>query len=409
MKSLRRLFRYGPGPSSSHTIAPFFAAKSFRKSLDQEPDSVQVTFLGSLARTGKGHHSDQAVIRGMKGIPTTVIMDCETQVPHPLTMRFEASKNGKVFSSKTYCSLGGGELHSDDDESVNEKELYPFHSLKEILAFMKEHNLRTFREFCLRFEPQIMDTYLDRIVWRMFRSVENGLAKTGRIPANDNPILNVNRSAKDVYEKAMEIKNADKRRMMLLTAYAYAVAESSACGDNIVTSPTCGASGVLPAVLYYAHRHSRIPLVKIREALYAAGVIGNLVKENASIAGSVGGCQAEIGTASSMAAAALCSIFGLSPEDTEYAAEVAMEHFLGLSCDPVDGYVIIPCIERNAIGAIRAMTCFYFAKFIAPIRSHKVNFDDVVAAMKLTGDSLSADYKETALGGLALILQNKRC
>ncbi|MBP5091235.1 MAG: L-serine ammonia-lyase, iron-sulfur-dependent, subunit alpha [Bacilli bacterium] len=195
----------------------------------------------------------------------------------------------------------------------------------------------------------------------------------------------------------------------MLSAYAYAVAESSACGDPVVTSPTCGSSGVLPAVLYYAHRHMKVRLEKIRDSLYVAGMIGNLVKQNATIAGSIGGCQAEIGTASSMAAAALCDIFGLNLYQVEYAAEVAMEHFLGLSCDPVDGYVIIPCIERNGIAAARALTCFYYARYISPIRQNKVNFDDVVAAMKITGESLSSDYKETALGGLAYVLDPRHC
>ncbi len=407
MKSLRRLFRYGPGPSSSHTIAPYMAGKAFRKGLPGKPDEVVVTYYGSLARTGEGHGSVKAAIDGIRDFPCRVELDPITRVSHPLTMDFQAFRNGTLLSKKTYLSLGGGELHCDDDESINEKEVYPFACFSDVLAYMEQHKITQFRDFCTRFEPKTTDDYLMHCVLRMFDSIETSLKKTGKIPANDNPILNVNRSAKAVYEKALTLPRGGERRTLLITAYAYAVAEASACGERVVTAPTCGSSGVLPAVLYYCHKHEKVPLSKIRDALYAAGMIGNVVKANATIAGSVGGCQAEIGTASSMAAAALCAIHGLSPRQIEYAAEVAMEHFLGLSCDPVDGYVIIPCIERNGIGAIRALTCYRFAKLIAPIREHKVNFDDVVAAMKMTGDSLSADYKETAAGGLAVVLHKK--
>lgn len=408
MKSLSNLFRYGPGPSSSHTIAPYQAACAFRKLLTCPLDKVQVIFFGSLALTGEGHHSVFAVQEGLKGYPVEVIKDRLTKPTHPLSMTFEAVQGEKVVLRRSYRSLGGGELSSDDDPSVIEKDIYPCASLKEIFAYMKSENLLQIKDFCLKFEDPSIDDYLMGILKKMFRSVEKGLSLEGPIPANSNPRLQVTRSAKGIYEQAVKLKG-NKRRFMLLSAYAYAVAESSACGDLVVTSPTCGSSGVLPAILYYAHKNMKMPLTKVRDALYTAGTIGNLVKQNASIAGSVGGCQAEIGTASSMAAAALCSLFGLSNYQIEYAAEVAMEHFLGLSCDPVDGYVIIPCIERNGIAAIRALACFYYARYISPIRQNKVNFDDVVAAMKITGDSLAMEYKETALGGLAYILDPKHC
>ena len=243
----------------------------------------------------------------------------------------------------------------------------------------------------------------------MFSCIENGLSESGKIPANSNPKLQLNRVAKDILKTASATKHEDWRNALLMTSYAYAVAESNACGEEVVTSPTCGASGVLPAVLYFEHKQRRAPLAKLRDALYVAGIFGNAVKQNSSIAGSVGGCQAEIGTASSMAAAALCFVHGLSLYQTEYAAECAMEHFLGLSCDPVDGYVMIPCIERNGIGATRAYTSYLYARSIAPIRENQVQFDDVVKAMKLTGDSLDEEYKETGLGGLAKVLSPRKC
>jgi L-serine dehydratase len=213
---------------------------------------------------------------------------------------------------------------------------------------------------------------------------------------------------KDLRKFFQSIKEETARREILITSYAYAVAESSASGEEVVTAPTCGSSGVLPAILYYCYHDQHVPFETVKDALYSAGIFGNLVKQNASIAGAIGGCQAEIGTASSMAAAALCAMEGLSLYQIEYAAECAMEHFLGLSCDPVDGYVIIPCIERNGMGALRAYDAYLYAKYIAPLRKNQVSFDDVVEAMKLTGDSLASAYKETAEGGLAEILKKKK-
>ena len=408
MKSLKNLFRYGPGPSSSHTIAPYLAAQAFRKRLSKGTTLVCITLQGSLALTGEGHHSVQTLIEAFKPYAAEVVRDIDTIPTHPLTMIFESFIGKELDERCVYCSLGGGELHSDQDISVNENDIYPFYSWKALLEYMKYENITQIRDLCLKFEGKSIDKYLMDILHKMFASVEAGLEKEGRIPANDNPRLNVMRTAKDIYAQSKKIRGYEKRAL-LVSAYAYSVAESSACGESVVTAPTCGSSGVLPAVLYYLYRNRELPLHKIRDSLYVAGMVGNLVKQNASIAGSIGGCQAEIGTASSMAAAALCYVNGLSLYQIEYAAEIAMEHFLGLSCDPVDGYVIIPCIERNGIAALRALASYSYARYISPIRQNKVNFDDVVAAMKITGDSLSRDYKETALGGLAYVLNPKHC
>lgn len=410
MKSLRDLFRIGPGPSSSHTIGPHLAAASFRRlTASMNPDRFRVIFFGSLAFTGDGHGSSKAVINAFSPLPCEVIMDKETIAPHPLAMTFEAYRGNVLLKRACYRSLGGGAVHSDEDPSINEKEVYPFSSFEEIKTYLKKENLANLKDFCLKFEDDGIDDYLLSCVKAMFSCVEKGLRQTGMIPANSNPRLQWKRVAGEIFSSASSLAHEDGRNALLMTSYAYAVAEGNACGENIVTAPTCGASGVLPAILYFEHKQRKVPLSKIRDALYVGGVFGNLVKQNSSIAGSVGGCQAEIGTASSMAAASVSYLQGLSLYQIEYAAECAMEHFLGLSCDPVDGYVIIPCIERNGMGVCRAYNSYLYARSIAPIRSNQVHFDDVVSAMKLTGDSLSEDYKETALGGLAKVLADKRC
>lgn len=406
MKSLRNLYRLGPGPSSSHTIAPYLAAQAFhRRCQGFDVRKAEVVFYGSLAFTGVGHGSEKAVRLGLEGLPVDVVYDVHTKVDHPLTMDFFAcDSEGKTITRARYLSLGGGEIHSDDDPSVNETSVYPFEHFEQVKAEMERRGLRDLKGLCLLYEDPSIDDYLMSMLKAMFRSVERGLQAEGKIPANANPRLQLNRSAKAVYASSKNLGHSDGKKEISLSAYAYAVAESSACGEEIVTAPTCGSSGVLPSCLYYLHKSRHIPLGKLRDALYTAGMFGNLVKRNASIAGSIGGCQAEIGTAASMAAAAICYCFDLSLYQIEYAAECAMEHFLGLSCDPVDGYVIIPCIERNGIAAIRASASYLFARHIAPVRKNKVSFDDVVEAMKLTGDSLSSDYKETGEGGLAKIL-----
>ncbi len=406
MKSLRNLYRLGPGPSSSHTIAPFEAAEAFSRFCDTAYSKIRVTFYGSLALTGVGHGSEKAIREALPNEDIEVIYDIETKVKHPLTMDFVAlDEEGQVVKTARYLSLGGGEIHSDEDLSVNERDVYPFSTLEEMKTEMERLGVNDVKDLCRYYEDADIDDYLMKMLKDMFSCVEKGLVAEGRIPANNNPRLQLNRSAKAIYEASKKLGHHDGKKEIALSAYAYAVAESSACGEKIVTAPTCGSSGVLPACLYYLHQKRRIPLAKLRDSLFVAGMFGNIVKNNASIAGSVGGCQAEIGTASSMAAAAICYCFDLNLYQIEYAAECAMEHFLGLSCDPVDGYVIIPCIERNGIGAIRASASYLFARHISPVRKNKVRFDDVVDAMKLTGDSLSSEYKETAEGGLAKILR----
>lgn len=408
MKSITKLFRVGPGPSSSHTIAPSNCAKAFKRLLKEDSGDIEVTLFGSLAFTGGGHKTQDAISKVLQGYNVTFNLKPLEPTEHPLKMIFEYSSSNDGYSIKnTYYSLGGGEIASPDDLEVNEPDIYPFKDFASIKAYMVENNIKTIKEFCLRFEKPSLDDELMVILKTMFKSVEDGLERKGQILTNNNPRLQYSRCAGDIYRASQTIDEQEAKREMLITSFAYAVAENSAAGCEVVTGPTCGSSGVLPSVLYYGYKCRGKSLEELRDSLYVAGIIGNIVKQNASIAGSIGGCQAEIGTASSMAAAAIAFVDGNSLYQIEYAAECAMEHFLGLSCDPVDGFVVIPCIERNGMGALRAYNAFLYAKYIAPLRTNKVSFDDVVEAMKITGDSLSDKYKETAQGGLAEILKNK--
>jgi L-serine dehydratase len=408
MKSLDKLYRFGPGPSSSHTIAPSNAASSFLRLIaGKNPDTIAVTLYGSLALTGKGHKTDQSIAEALKPLTCSFVFDLKTRKPHPNTMLFRALKNDQEVARAEYVSLGGGELLSADDPSVDDRDIYPYRSLDEIKAFVTSNAIPSSKDFCLLYEdPGIVD-YLRQAVEKMFAAVERGLKAEGSLTVSGNPKLCLKRTAKGIYEAALKIPEDEARREMLISAYAYAVMEGNACGEEVVTAPTCGSSGVLPAVLYYEYHDKGVKLEKIRDALFTGGLFGNLVKQNASISGAIGGCQAEIGTAASMAAASLAALDDLSLYQEEYAAECAMEHFLGLSCDPVDGYVIIPCIERNGMGALRAYDSYLYAKYISPLRKNSVSFDNVVKAMKLTGDALGSAYKETAEGGLAEILKGQ--
>lgn len=408
MKSITKLFRIGPGPSSSHTIAPSNCAKAFRKLLTEDKGDIDVSLYGSLAFTGGGHKTQNAIASVLEGYNVRFHLKPLEPTDHPLKMEFEYHSFEENYTYKnTYYSLGGGEISSPDDLSVNEPDVYPFKDFSSVKDYMKENNISSIKDLCLAFEKHNTDDELMIILKTMFKSIEDGLKRTGQILTNNNPRLQYFRCAGDIEKVALKIEEAEARREMLITAFAYAVAENSATGCEVVTGPTCGSSGVLPSVLYYGYKYCGKTLEELRDSLYVAGMIGNIVKQNASIAGSIGGCQAEIGTASSMAAAALAYIDGNSLYQIEYAAECAMEHFLGLSCDPVDGFVVIPCIERNGMGALRAYNAFLYAKYIAPLRINQVSFDNVVSAMKITGDSLSDKYKETAQGGLAEILKNK--
>lgn len=392
METIKNIFRIGCGPSSSHTMAPRRAAQIF---LQQTPEAqaYQVTLYGSLAATGRGHLTDVAIIDVLSpAAPTEIIWKPEEVLPqHPNGMKFEAFDNkGVILKSWTTFSTGGGAL--SDDIQVDKK-LYHETSLQEILDMCKSKGY-SFWEYVEQHEGrQIWDYLAD--VWQVMKNaIKRGLDTEGLLPGG----LGVRRKAGDylihAYNSAQQLHSRG-----LVYAYALAVIEENAGGGTIVTAPTCGSCGVLPSVLYYMKEQLGTPDSRILRALATAGLFGNIVKRNASISGAQVGCQGEIGVACAMAAAAACQLSGGSIQQIEYAAEMGLEHHLGLTCDPVCGLVQIPCIERNAFAATRAYDACMFAMFSDG--RHRVQFDNVVEAMRATGHDLPSLYKETAEGGLA--------
>lgn len=389
MKSLTQLFRIGVGPSSSHTMGPLLACQAIDS---RHPGATfDVTLYGSLAFTGKGHGTDTAILRYF-GERVKVRFDYDTPCPHPNTMDVVAHL---PQGDKTYrvVSVGGGAYRIEGEPFAQPEEIYPQRNYAEIADYCHRNRLRL-PDYAFGYEPAIKP-YLDK-VWRtMKEAVEEGLRADGELPGG----LHVKRKAKVLKEQKLPVEPDEIKMNRLVCAYAYAVAEQNASGGVIVTAPTCGASGVLPAVLYYMQKKYRYSDQEIVRAIAAAGVVGNVVKTNASISGAECGCQAEIGTACSMAAAALAELYKLSLEQISAAAEIAMEHHLGLTCDPVKGLVQIPCIERNGVAATRAFNALSLATFL--YSASQITFDEVVHTMYETGKDLGGDYRETAKGGLA--------
>lgn len=400
MKSLRELYIVGPGPSSSHTIGPFHAANDFVKYINEYAlDKIIVTLYGSLALTGKGHKTDKIILSVLNNINTNIIFNIGERKTHPNTMIFMGYRKGINVISRTYVSVGGGVIKCLEDPNIDSKEVYPFGSHAEIKAFMEQNDeINNYVDFVLHFEDKDIKSYLKDMLMHMFDSIEHGISSSGTINASNK--LVIDKVAGKIYKDALSITDEYERKTMLLTAYSYAVMEENASGNLVVTAPTCGSSGILPANLYYLYKNENTPIEKLIEGLMVGGLIGNLFKTNASVSGAVHGCQAEVGVATVMAAAAISQIKGLSVYKVEYAAELAMEHSLGLTCDPVDGYVVIPCIERNGIFALRAYESYLYAKRISDIRKNNISLDDIIYTMKITGEALSPDYKETSIGGL---------
>lgn len=392
MESIKNIYRIGCGPSSSHTMAPRRAAQQF---LQQTPDalSYRVTLYGSLAATGRGHLTDAAITDVLsKTAPTQIEWRPKEILPqHPNGMKFEAiGKNGTILNSWTTFSTGGGALSDDTHE---DKKLYKETSLQEILDWCR-HKGYSFWEYVGQHESSDIWQYLAEVWQVMQDAIRRGLDTEGLLPGG----LGVRRKAGDYLIHAHNSTQQLHSRG-LVYAYALAVIEENAGGGTIVTAPTCGSCGVLPAVLYYMKEQMGTPDSRILRALATAGIFGNIVKRNASISGAQVGCQGEIGVACAMAAAAACQLSGGSIQQIEYAAEMGLEHHLGLTCDPVCGLVQIPCIERNAFAATRAYDACMFAMFSDG--RHRVQFDNVVEAMRVTGHDLPSLYKETSEGGLA--------
>jgi L-serine dehydratase len=404
MKSLKEIFVIGPGPSSSHTIGPYNISKHFAKAIEGiQTEKITVTLYESLALTGKGHLTDQIIKKALSEYKVEVIFDTKTKTNHPNTMNLTAYFADGKKKSVDYISYGGGAF-GIKGEPVESKDVYPFSNFQGLREYMSQQNISDPYEVIEKLEGADILQYAIKMVQQMFSVIENGIATSGILPGS----LKLKRVAGEVNKRALSLPHSYERKTLLLSSFAYACSEENAAGSFVVTAPTCGSSGVMPSVLYFEYINNHMPIEKIAKALLVGGLIGDFVKANASISGAVHGCQAEVGTASSMAAAALCYLYGLTLHQIEYGAEVAMEHFLGLTCDPVGGYVQIPCIERNAMASIHAYTAFLYAEEISKMRQNEVSFDQVVEAMKATGDSLPFQYKETSLGGLAEIIKNTK-
>ena len=394
MKTIKSVYKIGHGPSSSHTVGPYRAALLVRKRYP-EADRFRVTLFGSLAFTGEGHGTGKAIRSGLPGAELLFNRE-ETDLPHPNTMLFEAFREGKPIGSNRVFSIGGGNIRFEGETSEEEKEVYPQKNFTEILENCKEKKI-TLSEFITEMEDDGLRDYLETVWEAMKAAVLRGLAAEGTLPGG----LGLARKAGILFRKRCYNESADVAMNRVIAAYAYAVSEENADEHIVVTAPTCGSCGVLPAVLYYMETDRGFPKEEILSALAVGGLVGNVIRTNASISGAECGCQAEIGSACSMTAAALASLYGLNTDQIEYAAEIAMEHNLGLTCDPVKGLVQIPCIERNAVAAMRAISSVNLSRFLYETR--KISFDEVIATMYRTGKDMDEKYRETSHGGLAQI------
>ncbi len=403
MKSIRDIYKIGKGPSSSHTMGPERAARLFR-SEHPEAEAFRVILYGSLSKTGVGHGTDRVLRQVLSPLPTEIIFSDEVLPDsHPNTMDFIALRGGEESGFLRVESVGGGDIRIPGRKEKEEvEEVYIEHSFAEIADFCKWRYIQTLSDYVeLNEGPEIWDFLMD--VWQVMKNaIDEGLRASGTLPGG----LGVQRKAKYLYEQTPEHYEPSLREFQLIAAYAYAVAEQNADNGTIVTAPTCGACGVLPAVLKYAQETKHFTDEEICRGLAAAGIIGNLTKSNASISGAECGCQAEIGTACSMAAAALAELYKQNLDQVEYAAEVAMEHHLGLTCDPICGLVQIPCIERNAVAAMRAMNACNLSYFLTGSRN--ISYDMVCRAMRETGVNLDHRFRETSEGGLARLYNRKK-
>lgn len=398
MESIRQLYKIGHGPSSSHTMGPSKAAARFAERTKDRAAAYTVTLYGALAATGKGHLTDQAILAELSPIAQTeIIWKPEIVLPfHTNGMTFSANDiNGNTFDSWTVYSIGGGDIIEEGQPRQTGESIYPLTHIKDIQEYC-ERTGRSYWEYVDQHEGAEIWDYL-RDVWHvMTEAVERGIEAEGVLPGG----LGVRRKAVSYYVHAEGYSTSLKSRG-LVYAYALAVSEENAAGGLIVTAPTCGSCGIVPAVLYHLQHSKGFSEQRILRALATAGLFGNVVKTNASVSGAEVGCQGEVGVACAMAAAAASQLFGGTPAQIEYSAEMGLEHHLGLTCDPVCGLVQIPCIERNAYAAARALDANLYAAFSDG--KHSVNFDRIVEVMKQTGHDLPSLYKETALGGLAVI------
>ena len=399
MKTIRQIYKIGHGPSSSHTVGPYRAAKLFRARYP-EADSFEVTLYGSLAFTGAGHGTGKAVRSAIPG--AKVIFDKKTSdLPHPNTMLFKAYQKDTEIASVRIMSIGGGSIRIEGESSEEEDEIYTQKNFAEIIEACEAEGI-TISQFVYRTEGEAaLREYLSEVWHTMEDAVERGLAADGTLPGG----LKLTRKARKLYAMRCHNESSDITMERTLAAYAFAVSEENADEHIVVTAPTCGSCGVIPALFYYMRHDRGFGEDEILDALAVAGIIGNVIQTNASISGAECGCQAEIGSACSMAAGALASLYGLNIRQIEYAAEIAMEHHLGLTCDPVKGLVQIPCIERNAVAAMRAVNSVNISRFLYETR--RISLDQVIDTMYRTGLDMNEKYRETSHGGLAAIYEEK--
>ena len=396
MESLKELYKIGRGPSSSHTMGPEKACKIFQKH-NPEADRFEAILYGSLSKTGVGHGTDKVIKVTFEPTPCDVIFNNdEIELPHPNTMDLIAYKDGIEIKRIRVLSVGGGKVEIVGYKNVDPPKIYDLSTFSEIAEHCKKNHMRLW-QYVEEVEGIEIRDYLLKIWNQMKLSIHIGLETEGVLPGG----LNVKRKAKKLYSHQHIDESAQTKENRVVSAYAFAVSEQNADGEVIVTAPTCGSAGVMPSVLYYQQMKRGYTDLEIIRALETGGIIGNLIKTNASISGSECGCQAEIGTACAMASAALGELFGLETDKIEYAAEIAIEHHLGLTCDPICGLVQIPCIERNAVAAMRAINAVSLASFLSDTRN--ISVDEVIEVMRMTGKDIPGRYRETAEGGLATL------
>ena len=402
MKSIREIYKIGKGPPSSHTIGPERAAKIFREK-HPEADAFEVKLYGSLCKTGKGHGTDRVLYEVLSPVPTEVVFCEETpeDVTHPNTLDFTAHQNGEVCGTMRAVSVGGGDIRLENQPDAELPEVYPENTFAEVEQFCRFRGLDLAEYVEFNEGAEIWD-FLREIWQAMKQSVQEGLQTEGILPGG----LKIQRKARNLYETVAPNEVPQVRECRIISSYAYAVSEQNADCGTIVTAPTCGSCGVIPAALLHMQQQRGFTDEQMLPGLAVAGLIGNLIKRNASISGAECGCQAEVGSACSMAAAALAFLFGLNTDQIQYAAEIALEHHLGLTCDPICGLVQVPCIERNAVAAMRAMNACNLAYFLSD--TQRISFDIVVKTMYETGISMNQRFRETAEGGLAKMFNRRR-
>ena len=397
MESIKSIFKIGNGPSSSHTMGPVYASNIFLKR-NINATSFKVELYGSLAMTGKGHLTDKSILNVLGDYRTEVVFRPDiTYDYHQNGMKFFAYRDGKEVDSWLVFSVGGGLLKElDEPREKSKDECYPHNTMGDIMSYIK-HNNMTLLDYVKTFDDEDIMDYLNVIFNTMEETIMRGISSTVMLPGS----LHLERKAKNLYQKYIETKDFNA----LLFSLTLAVSEENASGGKLVTSPTCGSAGVLPGVLFSEYYYNQVSKEKIVESLAIAGLICDIVKTNASISGAEVGCQGEVGVACSAAAAALTYLKGGNSDYIEYSSEIALEHHLGMTCDPIDGLVQIPCIERNAMAANFAYAATNYA--LLSTADHYVSLDSIIEVMAETGRDIHTKYKETSTGGLALRAKKK--